>query len=239
MFSRVVRCPRPGEYSSAISANTRSCAAFSTPAAIFTRNIWNPGCRCPYVPCFNRKGLNCSGVIAPLCSSRARCSKRTISASIASRLCRSSISVRVATLMILGSQMHVSEKSSTQKTKKPTYPGALACGLRNFMIQLQLSPETPLARDGARATRSVAQARTTHHLATVRHEIEGYFPGGTLVKGSLPEKIRCIPFKKVINSKRLFLRLPGLLRHDYRGRLDGIQLRPSLVKIRLALGLDL
>jgi hypothetical protein len=51
------------------------------------------------------------------------------------------------------------------------------------MIQLPLSPETPLARDGAHATRSVAQARTTHHLAAALHETEGYFPGGTFVKG--------------------------------------------------------
>jgi len=65
------------------------------------------------------------------------------------------------------------------------------------MIQLQLSPETPLARDGAHATRSVAQARTTHHLAAVHHETEGYFPDRSLVKGSLPANIGCIPFKKV------------------------------------------
>jgi hypothetical protein len=46
-----------------------------------------------------------------------------------------------------------------------------------------LSPETPLARDAHLATRSVALARTTHHLATVHHETRGYFPGHPVVKG--------------------------------------------------------
>jgi len=37
------------------------------------------------------------------------------------------------------------------------------------MIQLPLSPETPLARDACLATRSVTRAGATHHLATGLH----------------------------------------------------------------------
>ena len=51
------------------------------------------------------------------------------------------------------------------------------------MIQLPLSPETPLARDECRATRSVARAGTTHRLATDLHQTKGYFPGHPLSKG--------------------------------------------------------
>jgi hypothetical protein len=68
------------------------------------------------------------------------------------------------------------------------------------MIQLQLSPETPLARDEHRATRSVAHAGTAHHLATGLHQDKGYFPGHPLVKGEASAIIRCIAFKKVIND---------------------------------------
>jgi hypothetical protein len=69
-------------------------------------------------------------------------------------------------------QIHCLEKLRDPKTKKPTAPVVLARGLRNFLIRLQLSPETPLARDGCHATRSVAQARTTHQLAAGHHELE-------------------------------------------------------------------
>src|SRR5258708_17391883 len=102
---------------------------------------------------------------------------------MASGLWRSSTSVNAAPFMFLGSQFLLSEKSSNQN-KKPTVPGSLACGLRNSMIQLQLSPETPLARDGCRATRSVARAGTTHYLATGLHEAKGYFPGRHMSKGT-------------------------------------------------------
>src|SRR5437899_7147349 len=37
------------------------------------------------------------------------------------------------------------------------------------MLALRLSPENPLARDGRLATRSVARARTTDHLAVNTH----------------------------------------------------------------------
>src|SRR5260370_40306277 len=117
-----------------------------------------------------------------------RSSKRTISASMASRLCRSSTSVKAAPFIFLGSQVLYNEKSSVQN-KKPTVPIYLARGLRNSMIQLQLGPETPLARYWCHSTRSVLRAGTTHHLATGRHEIEGYFPGRPLVKGTLPQSL--------------------------------------------------
>jgi len=65
------------------------------------------------------------------------------------------------------------------------------------MIQLQLSPETPLARDRCPATRSVARAGTTHHLAAGVHETKEYFPGRPLVKGEGPPNFRCIIFKNV------------------------------------------
>src|SRR5260370_6835302 len=100
------------------------------------------------------------------------------------------------------------------------------------MIELQLSPETPLARDGCRATRSVARAGTTHHLATGLHEIEGYFFGRPLVKGKTPAKIRCIAFRKVINGNKelsRFRRCRG--RPDQRGGLDGIKVWPAFVQI--------
>src|SRR5216684_8704810 len=107
------------------------------------------------------------------------------------------------------------------------------------MIQLQLSPETPLARDGARATRSVAHARTTHHLATGLHQDKGYFPGHPLVKQEKPTIIGCNAFKKVINDNQEFLWLRGLRgRPDQRGGFDGVQLGPALIEIRLALSGD-
>src|SRR5260370_13888022 len=100
------------------------------------------------------------------------------------------------------------------------------------MIELQLSPETPLARDGCRATRSVARAGTTHHLATGLHETEGYFLGRPLVKGETPAKIRCIAFRKVINGNKELSRLRGCRgRPDQRGGLDGIKLGPAFVEI--------
>ena len=59
-----------------------------------------------------------------------------------------------------------------------------------------LSPETPLARDGARATRSVAHAHTTHHLATGLHQAKWYFPGRRLVKGKASQKLDALHSKK-------------------------------------------
>ena len=103
------------------------------------------------------------------------------------------------------------------------------------MIQLQLSPETPLARDGCPATRSVARARTTHHLAAGVHETKGYFPGRPLVKGEGPPNIRCIIFKNVINRNQEFLRLGGLRGRPHQGgSLNRIQLGPAFVEIGLA-----
>src|SRR5258708_5314946 len=100
---------------------------------------------------------------------------------MASGLWRSSTSVNAAPFMFLGSQFLLSEKSSNQN-KKPTVPGSLARGLRNSTIQLQLSPETPLARDGCHATRSVLRAETTHGLAAGVHEAKGYCRGLPHVK---------------------------------------------------------
>src|SRR5260370_39433198 len=102
------------------------------------------------------------------------------------------------------------------------------------MIQLQLSPETPLARDGCQATRSVLRAGTTHHLATGLHEAKGYFPGRPLVKGKALLKIRCTAFKKVIHDHQKYLRLPALRGGtDLRGGLDGVQLGPAFIEIGL------
>src|SRR5436853_4929101 len=95
---------------------------------------------------------------------------------MASRLCRSSSSVKAATLIIFVLKI-LDPKQKTHATR------SLARGLRNFLITLQLSPETPLARDGCHATRSVARARTTHHLATGHHRTKGYFLCRPLVKG--------------------------------------------------------
>src|ERR1700682_199532 len=114
---------------------------------------------------------------------------------MASALCRSSTSVKTSTLMI----PHFSSafrKIRNPKTKKPTVPGSLACGLRNSVFKLQLSPETPLARDGARATRSVARARTTHRLAAVSHQGEEYFAGLPEVKGSPLQRLDASHSKK-------------------------------------------
>jgi len=103
------------------------------------------------------------------------------------------------------------------------------------MIQLQLSPETPLARDGCHATRSVARAGTTHHLAASVHETKEYFPGRPLVKGEGPLNFRCMILKNVINGNQKFL---GLRRCRGRprqgGSLNGVQLGPAFVEIRLA-----
>src|SRR5467141_99002 len=96
---------------------------------------------------------------------------------MASRLCRSSSSVKAATLIIFGPQKFLDPKQKAHATR------SLARGLRNFLITLQLSPETPLARNGCHATRSVLRAGTTHGLATGVHEIEGYIPGRPLSKG--------------------------------------------------------
>src|SRR5882762_2936463 len=105
------------------------------------------------------------------------------------------------------------------------------------MIQLQLSPETPLARDGYRATRSVARAGTTHRLATGLHQTKGYFPGRPLSKGKAPEsptKFRCVRFKNVIISRPGLLGLRGCRgRSDQGSGLDGVQLGPAFVQIRL------
>src|SRR5260370_8498671 len=102
------------------------------------------------------------------------------------------------------------------------------------MIQLQLSPETPLARDGCQATRSVLRAGTTHHLATGLHEAKGYFPGRPLVKGKALLKIRCTAFKKVIHDHQKYLRLPALRGGtDLRGGLDGVHLGPPFLEITL------
>src|SRR5882672_1339830 len=117
--------------------------------------------------------------------------------------------------MIPGSPLlFLRSKYPQSKNKKATSPGSLACGLRNFLIKLQLSPETPLARDGRHATRSVARAETTHRLATVPHESEEYSRGIPVVKGMHPTKIRCIASKKVINDCSKFIEafsLPELL----------------------------
>jgi hypothetical protein len=88
------------------------------------------------------------------------------------------------------------EKSRDLKTKKPTAPVVLARGLRNFLIRLQLSPETPLARDGCHATRSVAHARTTHHLAAGHHEIEEYVSNLPQVKGKASQRLDAWHSKK-------------------------------------------
>jgi squalene cyclase len=64
------------------------------------------------------------------------------------------------------------------------------------MIQLQLSPETPLARDGDRATRSVARAGTTHHLATGLHQTKEYFPARPLSKGKALQNLDASDSKK-------------------------------------------
>jgi len=104
------------------------------------------------------------------------------------------------------------------------------------MIQLQLSPETPLARDGRHATRSVARAGTAHHLAAGVHETKGYFPGRPLVKGLSPLNFRCMIFKNVINGNQEFSGLRDCRgRPHQRGRLDGVKLGPALVEIGFAL----
>src|SRR5438876_4140778 len=114
-------------------------------------------------------------------------------------------------------------------------PRSLARGLRNSMIQLPLSPETPLARDACLATRSVTHATATHHLATGLHEAKEYFPLRSPVKGKLSTKIRCTAFKKVINEKRQLLALRTFpARRNQGGGLDGIELWKILVEIRLA-----
>src|SRR5882762_10034356 len=100
------------------------------------------------------------------------------------------------------------------------------------MIQLQLSPETPLARDGCHATRSVARAGTTHHLAASVHETKEYFPGRPLVKGESPLNFRCMIRKNVINGNQEILGLPGCRSWPHqRGRLDGVKLRKILVEV--------
>jgi hypothetical protein len=85
---------------------------------------------------------------------------------------------------------------SAAKTKKPALPAALARGLRNFLIKLQLSPETPLARDGCHATRSVLRAGTTHVLAAGSHQVKEYFPGLPKVKGSASQRLDALHRKK-------------------------------------------
>src|SRR5436853_1472612 len=95
---------------------------------------------------------------------------------MASRLCRSSSSVKAATLIIFVLKI-LDPKQKAHATR------SLARGLRNFLITLQLSPETPLARDACHATRSVLRAATTHHLATGHHQPKGYFLSHSFVKG--------------------------------------------------------
>jgi hypothetical protein len=63
------------------------------------------------------------------------------------------------------------------KNKKPTFTSALATWASELFSIYALSSETCLARAMVGATRSVACARTTEHLATSTHrelEYDGY-----------------------------------------------------------------
>ena len=55
------------------------------------------------------------------------------------------------------------------KKKKPTFTSALATWASELFSIYALSSETCLARAVVGATRSVACAHTTHHLATSKH----------------------------------------------------------------------
>jgi hypothetical protein len=64
-------------------------------------------------------------------------------------------------------------KNSAQKQKTHVCLNSGNVGFGTFLT-LFLSPETPLARDGRLATRSVARTRTTDRLAADTHEVKEY-----------------------------------------------------------------
>src|SRR6267378_6490116 len=103
---------------------------------------------------------------------------------MASALCRSSTSDKTSTLMIPGSPLLFPRSIYPQsKNKKAHITRLSGMWASELVIKLQLSPETPLARDGVGATR-VAHARTTHQLAAASHQGKEYFPGLPEVKGT-------------------------------------------------------